>query len=189
MGWIIGTVILETVIVMLAMLGHVLAMKSHASPFPREILAFTALHSLPGLLGALLMGAIFAKIISTANNFLFSPATNLVNDIFVRYIAPDASNKRILIVSRLMVVLLGIWALYQALHTGSVLKKTLYAYTIYSAALTPVILAAFYSRRANAAGAVSAIGAGTFITVFWDTSFVRHHLPAVLAQEMRSFRR
>jgi SSS family solute:Na+ symporter/sodium/proline symporter len=181
-GWIIGTVILETVIVVLAMLGHVLAMKSHASPFPREILAFTALHSLPGLLGALLMGAIFAKIISTANNFLFSPATNLVNDIFVRYIAPEASNKRILIVSRLMVVLLGIWALYQALHTASVLKKTLYAYTIYSAALTPVILAAFYSKRVNAAGAVSAIFAGTFITVFWDSSFIHNHLPAALAQ-------
>jgi SSS family solute:Na+ symporter/sodium/proline symporter len=181
-GWIFGTVILETVIVTIAMLGHVLAIRSHASPFPREILAFTALHSLPGLLGALLMGAIFAKIISTANNFLFSPATNLVNDIFVRYIAPDASNKRILIVSRLMVVLLGIWALYQGLHTASVLKKALYAYTIYSAALTPVILAAFYSKRVNAAGAVSAIGAGTFITVFWDTSFVHNHLPAVLAQ-------
>lgn len=181
-GWIIGTVILETVIVVLAMQGHVLAMRSHASPFPREILAFTALHSLPGLLGALLMGAIFAKIVSTANNFLFSPATNLVNDIFVRYISPDASNKRILIVSRLMVVLLGVWALYQALHTGSVLKKTLYAYTIYSAALTPVILAAFYSKRATAAGAVTAIFAGTFITVFWDSSFVHNHVPAVLAQ-------
>jgi SSS family solute:Na+ symporter/sodium/proline symporter len=181
-GWIFGTVILETVIVVLAMLGHVLAMRSGAKPFPREILAFTALHSLPGFLGALLMGSIFAKIISTANNFLFSPATNLVNDVFARYIAPDASNKRILIVSRLMVVLLGIWALYQALHTGSVLKKTLYAYTIYAASLTPVILAAFYSRRATAAGAVSAIGAGTFITFFWDTSFVHHHLPAVLAQ-------
>lgn len=181
-GWISGTVILETVIVVLAMQGHVLAMRSHASPFPREILAFTALHSLPGLLGALLMGAIFAKIVSTANNFLFSPATNLVNDIFVRYISPDASNKRILIVSRLMVVLLGVWALYQALHTGSVLKKTLYAYTIYSAALTPVILAAFYSKRATAAGAVTAIFAGTFITVFWDSSFIHNHVPAVLAQ-------
>ena len=181
-GWICGTVVLETVIVLLAMLGHVLAIRSNASPFPREILAFTALHSLPGLLGAIMMGAIFAKIISTANNFLFSPATNLVNDIFARYISPDASNKRILIVSRLMVVLLGIWALYQSLHTGSVLKKALYAYTIYSAALTPVILAAFYSRRANAAGAVSAIAAGTFITVFWDSSFIHNHLPAVLAQ-------
>ena len=56
-------------------------------------------------------------------------------------------------------VMLGIWALYQALNTSSVLAKTLYAYTIYSAALTPVILAAFYSRRANAQGAVSAIAA------------------------------
>lgn len=181
-GWIIGTVILESVIVLLAMLGHVMAIKTDVSPFPREILAFTALHSLPSLLGALMMGAIFAKIISTANNFLFSPATNLVNDIFVRYIAPEASNKRVLIVSRLMVVLLGIWALYQALHTASVLKKTLYAYTIYSAALTPVILAAFYSRRANAAGAVSAIAAGTFFTVFWDSSFVHHYLPTALTE-------
>ena len=98
------------------------------------------------------MGAVFAKIVSTANNYLFSPATNLVNDVFIRYLAPRASNKRVLIVSRLVVVLLGIWALYQAVNTSSVLAKTLYAYTIYSAALTPVILAAFYSRRVNAQG-------------------------------------
>ena len=70
---------------------------------------------------------------------------------FVRSMAPNASNKRVLIVSRLMVVLLGIWALYQAMGTESVLKKALYAYTVYSAALTPVILAAFYSKRATAA--------------------------------------
>ena len=181
-GWIIGTIILETVIVALAVTGSVLFPTGEVSQHPREIIAYTALHGLPALLGALLMGAVFAKIISTANNYLFSPATNLVNDVYVRYIARDASNKRVLIVSRLMVVLLGIWALYQALHTDSVLKKTLYAYTIYSAALTPVILAAFYSRRANAAGAVSAIGAGTLVTFFWDVPFVQHHLPVVLAQ-------
>ncbi len=181
-GWIVGTVILETAIVLLAMLGHVLAMEHGEQPFPREVIAFTALHHLPVLLGALLMGAVFAKVISTANNFLFSPATNLVNDVFVRYIAPDATNKRVLIISRLMVVLLGCWALYQALHTGSVLKKTLYAYTIYSAALTPVILAAFYWRRATSTGAVSAIAAGTLITVFWDTPLVHQHLPMAVAQ-------
>ena len=78
-------------------------------------------------------------------------------------------------------VLLGIWSLYQALHTGSVLKATLYAYTVYSAALTPVILAAFYSRRVNAHGAVSAIAAGTLITVFWDVPLVHAHLPAAVA--------
>ena len=184
--WIFGTVILETVIVALAVVGSVLFPTGEVSQHPREILAWTALHGLTGtswldLLGALLMGAIFAKILSTANNFLFSPATNLVNDIFLRYLAPNASNKRTLIISRLMVVLLGCWALYQSLHTESVLKKTLYAYTIYSAALTPVILAAFYSRRVNGNGAVAAIAAGTVTTVCWDLPFVHSHLPAVLA--------
>jgi len=177
-GWIFGTVILETVIVALAVFGSVLFPSGEVRQRPREIIAYTALHGLPAWLGALMMGAVFAKIISTANNYLFSPATNLINDVFVRYIAPNASNKRVIIVSRLVVVGLGLWALYQAVHTSSVLAKTLYAYTIYSAALTPVILAAFYSRRANAQGAVSAIAAGTLITFFWDV--FKPHLPAVL---------
>jgi SSS family solute:Na+ symporter/sodium/proline symporter len=185
--WIFGTVILESVIVALAVVGSVLFPSGEVHDHPREILAWTALHGLNGspflnLLGALLIGAIFAKVISTANNFLFSPATNLVNDIFLRYLAPKASNKRILAISRLMVVLLGCWALYQSLHTESVLKKTLYAYTIYSAALTPVILAAFYSRRVNANGAVAAIAAGTAVTVCWDLPFVHKIMPSVLAQ-------
>ncbi len=180
-GWIIGTILLETAIVLIAMLGHTAAIRQHGHPNPREIIAYTGLHALPTFLGALLMGAVFAKVISTANNYLFSPATNLVNDIYVRYVARNPSNKRVLIVSRLTVVLLGVWSLYQALHTGSILKATLYAYTVYSATLTPVVLAAFYSKRVNAAGAVSAIAAGTVITVFWDTAFVHAHLPAVLA--------
>jgi SSS family solute:Na+ symporter/sodium/proline symporter len=180
-GWIIGTVILETIIVLIAMLGHTLALRAGSHPPGREIIAFTALHSLPSWLGAVLMGSVFAKVISTANNYLFSPATNLVNDIYARYIAPNASNKRVLIVSRLIVVLLGLWSLYQALHTGSVLKATLYAYTVYSATLTPVVLAAFYSRRVTSAAAVSAIAAGTLITVTWDTALVHPYLPMWLA--------
>ncbi len=181
-GWIVGTVVLETVIVALAVVGSVIFPRGEVAQHPREIIAYTALHGLPAWLGALLMGAVFAKIMSTANNFLFSPATNLINDVFSRYIAPSASNKRVLLVSRLMVVLLGVWALYQAMHTESVLKQALYAYTVYSAALTPVILAAFYSKRANAAGAVTAIALGTFVTVFWDTPFVHHYLPAAIAE-------
>ena len=134
------------------------------------------------LLGALLVGAIFAKIISTANNWLFSPATNLVNDIYLRYISPQASNKKILAISRLMVVLLGLWALYQSMHIDSVLKKALYAYTIYSAALTPVILAAFFWRKATAAAAVASIATGTVVTLFWDTPFIQHTLPAIISE-------
>jgi len=179
-GWFVGAVILETVIVAIAVAGSAIFRTGEVHEHPREILAYSGMNALPTWLGVFLVGAIFAKIISTANNYLFSPATNLVNDVFVRYLEPDASNKRILIVSRLMVVLLGVWALYQSLHTESVLKKSLYAYTIYSAALTPVILATFFWKRTTAAAAVISIAAGTLVTVTWDSVFIHQHLPKLL---------
>jgi SSS family solute:Na+ symporter/sodium/proline symporter len=180
-GWFIGIVILESVIVAIAVLGSALFPTGEVHERPREILAFTAMHGLPRILGAIMVGAIFAKVISTANNYLFSPATNLINDVFVRYIRPDASNKSILLVSRILVVFLGLWSLWQSLGTSSVLKRSLYAYTIYSAALTPVILAAFFWKRATASAAVASIAAGTFVTVFWDTAFVHHTFPAIIS--------
>ena len=180
-GWILGTVVLETLIVAIAVFGRALYPTGEVALHPREIIPYTARHGLPAVLGAVLLGAVFAKVISTASNYLFSPATNLIEDVFVRYIAPDASNKRILIVSRLAVVLLGCWALYQAVYAESILQKMLWAYTIYSAALTPVVLAAFYSKRATAWGAVAAIGTGTVVTLVWDVPGVRAIFPHLLA--------
>jgi len=180
-GWIVGTVLLETLIVAIAVIGSALYPTGEAARRPYEIIPYTARHGLPALMGALLLGAVFAKVISTASNYLFSPATNLVNDVFVRYIAPGASNKRVLIVSRLAVVLVGCWALYQAVYAESILEKMLWAYTIYSAALTPVVLAAFYSKRVTAWGAVAAIAAGTVVTLGWEIKAVKALLPPVVA--------
>jgi solute:Na+ symporter, SSS family len=166
-GWIAGTFVLETVIVAIAVLGAALYL--HAPDVkPREIIPYTARHGLPALLGALLMGAVFAKVISTANNYLFSPATNLVNDVYTRFINRQSSNRQVLIVSRFIVVGLGIWAFVQGAYTESILQKALYAYTIYSAAITPVVMAAFFWKRASAKAAVASIFAGTLITVLWN---------------------
>jgi SSS family solute:Na+ symporter len=181
-GWILGTILLETVIVAIAVIGSALFPSGEVARQPYEIIPYTARHGLPALMGALLLGAVFAKVISTASNYLFSPATNLINDVFVRYMAPNASNKRVLIVSRLAVVLLGCWALYQAIYAQSILEKMLWAYTIYSAALTPVVLAAFYSKRVTAWGAVAAIAAGTAVTLAWDIPGVKSIFPPILAQ-------
>jgi SSS family solute:Na+ symporter/sodium/proline symporter len=80
------------------------------------------------------------------------------------------------------VVLLGCWALYQAIYAPSILEKMLWAYTIYSASLTPVVLAAFYSKRVTAWGAVAAIATGTLVTLAWDVPSVRGWFPPILAQ-------
>jgi len=63
---------------------------------------------------------------------------------------------------------LGLFALLQAAYFESVLRAALYAYTVYGAAVTPSVMAVFFWKRANMAGAISSIILGTVITVVWQ---------------------
>jgi SSS family solute:Na+ symporter len=163
-GWIVGTLLLETLLIMFAVIGSA---KFHTDQ-PREIIPLTARQGLPVVLGAILLGGIFAKVISTANNYLFSPATNLIHDVYERFINRNATERQSLIVARVLVVGLGAFALIQAAQFESVLKASLYAYTIYGAAVTPVVLAVFFWRRATTQGAIASIALGTVITIGWN---------------------
>ena len=164
LGWIIGTVLLESLLITLAVVASSLLHTER----PREIIALTAKQALPSLLGAILLGGVFAKVISTANNYLFSPSTNLIHDVYQRFIDKNASQLRIMIVSRVIVVLLGLFAVLQAAEFQSVLKASLYAYTIYGAAVTPSVMAVFFWRRSTTAGAIASIVLGTIVTVAWQ---------------------
>src|SRR6266404_470159 len=166
LGWIVGTVFLETLLMMVAVIGSA---KFHTDN-PREIIPLTARQGLPVLVGAILLGGIFAKVISTANNYLFSPATNLIHDVYGRFINPKATERQNMIVSRVLVVALGIFALLQATQFESILKASLYAYTIFGAAVTPVVLAVFFWKRTTTAGAVTSIVLGTFVTIAWNVA-------------------
>jgi len=160
-GWIIGTLLLETLLVTVAVIGSSQFQTDH----PREIIPIAAFRGLPSLIGAVLLGGIFAKVISTANNYLFSPSTNLIHDVYSRFINPNASESRKLAMSRLIVVLLGLFALLQATRFESILNAAVYAYTVYGAAVTPAVMAVFFWRRATTAGAIASIGLGAVITV------------------------
>jgi SSS family solute:Na+ symporter/sodium/proline symporter len=160
-GWIAGTLLLETLLVTFAVIGSSLFKTEH----PREIIPLTAFQGLPSLIGALLLGGVFAKVISTANNYLFSPSTNLIHDVYGRFINPHASEKRRMVMSRLIVVLLGLFALLQATRFESILNAAVYAYTVYGAAVTPAVMAVFFWRRATTSGAIVSIVLGAALTV------------------------
>ncbi len=163
-GWIVGALLLETLIVSIAVIGSAKFHPDNA----REIIPVTARLGLPPVVGALLLGGIFAKVISTANNYLFSPASNLIHDIYQRFINPRASERRVLVVSRAVVVLLGVFALLQAAQFESILRAALYAYTVYGAAVTPAVMAVFFWKRTTTQGAIVSIALGTAVTVGWN---------------------
>src|SRR5438477_7017714 len=149
---------------------------------PREIIPLTARQALPSLLGAILLGGVFAKVVSTANNYLFSPATNLIHDVYTRFINPGASERRKLLISRVIVILLGAFAILQATQFESVLRASLYAYTVYGAAVTPAVMAVFFWPRTTTAGAITSILLGTVVTVTWEIA--QQHGPAAISKQI-----
>jgi Na+/proline symporter len=170
-GWVCGTVLLETIIVLVAMIGGVMFHRTvESGSLPSwGIIPYAARHGLTPLVGALFLGAIFAKVISTGNNYLFSPATSVVHDVYQRFLARRSSDRGLLLMSRITVVVLGLIALAQSFQP-SILGTAVYAYDVYGAGITPAVVAAFFWKRTTVAGGLSSIGAGTVVAVVWKVA-------------------
>ncbi len=149
----------------------------------RYILIYAAKHYMPLLFGILFMVAVVGIIISTADSFLLVPATTFIKDIYLQYVQPKASEKRVLLLNRLLVILFGViaWLVtYAFAESTGFFRKALYAYTIYGASITPCLVAALFWKRATPIGAVSSILAGTGVTLLWSTDLVQRQLPTSL---------
>jgi SSS family solute:Na+ symporter len=151
----------------------------------RYILIYAAKHHMPFALGLLFMITVVGIIISTADSFLLVPATCFINDVYSTYINPKADEKKVIFISRVLVLAFGIIA-YLVTHafaeTTGFFKKALYAYTIYGSAITPSLVAALFWKRATKAGVISSIVTGTIVTLLWsEVDFVRDFLPGNLS--------
>jgi len=151
----------------------------------RYILIYAARHHMPFLFSILFMITVVGIITSTADSFLLVPATCFINDVYSTYIDPKASQKRVILISRILVLVFGVIA-YLVTHafaeTTGFFRKALYAYTIYGSAITPTLVAALFWKRATRAGAISSIATGTIVTLLWsEADVIRNKLPAGLA--------
>lgn len=175
LGWIAGTIFLETLIVVLA----VIASSLFPGINPEMSILHTVKNGLPVIIGCFTLAAIVAVIVSTADSFLLVPATNIMRDIYQRFINPEASQRKIVLYTRVVVVLLGFIAVLQVQFFTRVLAMALYAYTMYGVGITPAILAAFFWKRATAAGGVASIAGGMVVTLVWEIASQPWDVPTV----------
>jgi SSS family solute:Na+ symporter len=154
----------------------------------KYVLIYAAHKLLPTFLGAIMMTTIVGIIISTADSFLLVPATTLMRDVYLNYINPNADEKKIVLLSRLLVLGLGIIAYIVSLgfaKSEGFFERALYAYTIYGAAITPSLVAALFWKRATKEGAVASIITGTVTTLLWkEAAFIQTIIPQNIYNNM-----
>lgn len=166
-GWIICVIVIEFMIVTLGFLGTGLE-KDLSRTESASIIIIIAKSHVPSIIGCFLLAAIAAVIISTADSFLLVPATNFSHDIYQRYLRPQASQKELVSVCRITVLVLGIGAFAMGAFFDTILEAAYAAYTIYGAAITPMLLAAFLWKRASNAGALLSVSGGALVTIGWE---------------------
>ena len=132
-----------------------------------RVIAYAARDHLPPFIGALLLTSIMAIVLSTAGSYLLAPATCLIRDLYQRFVNPNASEKKLVVLLRSAVLVLGIAAYVLSQLSDDFLSVALLAYTVYGAAITPALIAAFVWKRANAKGAMLSILSGTAVTLLW----------------------
>ena len=145
----------------------------------RYILIYAAKEFLHPALGCVFLVTVVGIIVSTADSFLLVPATVFIKDVYRNYINKDANDKKIVFLSRIMVLLFGIIAYLVSLafaESTGFFAKALYAYTIYGASVTPSLVAALVWKGATKAGAVTSILSGTVVTLVWE-ELIKARLP------------
>jgi SSS family transporter len=185
LGWIIGTVIVETVFVLITFVASSMFTLDDLNNRPESIILYTARHALPVVFGGILLAGGVAILLSTADSFLLAPATSFVKDIYQRFFRKNAKQGELIFVFRLVVVALGIFAYMQISFFKSVLSMAMYAYTMYGASLTPAILAALLMKKVNPIAATSSIIVGMLATLFFEyfsilTGYRILNLPTVI---------
>jgi len=128
---------------------------------PASIVLQAARGMVPAAVGMLLLAAACAVVISTGMNYLLSPSTNVMRDVYQRFIKPDATERSMVTLQKITVVVLGVAAFLLATQLKSVLEMSYFAYTVYGVGITPALLAALAWKRATKAGGLASIILGS----------------------------
>ena len=124
----------------------------------------------PGVISGILLSAVLAASMSTADSQLLAAASAFASDVYKPAIRKGKANdKEMLWVGRVVVLAIAAMALVIASNpnAGSIMALVSNAWGIFGAAFGPAIMLSLFWKRFNFKGAVAGIVVGAVVDVLW----------------------
>ena len=123
----------------------------------------------PPLVSGLLLSAILAAAMSTADSQLLASASAFASDVYKPVFRKNASDREMLWAGRVVVIIISVVALLIASNPGSgtIMSLVENAWGLFGAAFGPTILLSLFWKRFNFKGAVTGIVVGAVVDVLW----------------------
>ncbi|QGU03168.1 Sodium/proline symporter [Corynebacterium kalinowskii] len=138
---------------------------------PEQAIFEVAKSVLPEFAVGIVMAAVMAAIMSTADALLLQTSTIAARDVFGRFFIKNMSERQMVRISRTMVLLLAAGGIGLALwQPPGVFALVVFATTILGSAFAPAYICAVWWQKANSVGAIASMIAGTVVSVAWKQS-------------------
>jgi Na+/proline symporter len=122
----------------------------------------------PGLLGLLLV-SFFAAFMSTIDTHLNWGASYLVNDIYRRFLRPEATEKEAVLTAKVCVLLMMVCAVLVAFWLTSIGRAWLFVWAM-GAGIGPVLILRWFWWRINAWSEIAALASSVTLAVAFEVT-------------------
>lgn len=142
-----------------------------------ELAIFTlAGELLPPAVTGIVMAAIMAAIMSTADSILLQVGTIASRDLYQRFFRPKAEDKEMVWVSRILVAAMGVIGLLVAIVSPpGVFAIVVFTTSVLGSAFLPSYLFAVWWEKANTPGAISSIIGGALTAFLAEVTAIPLH--------------
>lgn len=123
----------------------------------------------PAVISGILLSAILAAAMSTADSQLLASASAFASDVYKPVFRKNASDREMLWAGRIVVVVIAVIALLVASNpnSGTIMGLVSNAWGVFGAAFGPVILLSLFWKRLTYVGTASGIVVGAAVDILW----------------------
>jgi len=172
MVWV---VISLAVAVFIGLVGRELFPVEHLTKSSAESIFITlATSSLPAILAGFVMAGILAATISSSDSYLLIAASAFAKNIFQGIAKKNATDKQVMLVSRITLLVLAAIGIIIALDEDSVIFSIVsFAWAGFGATFGPLMLFSLFWKRTNRAGAIAGMIGGGAMVFIWKLGIAK----------------
>ncbi len=138
---------------------------------PEQILPFMLMKLMPPWIAGILLAGAVAAMMSTADSQLLIATSSISEDIVHKSLRKDLDDRRLVFISRIVILLVGMIALIMAFTSRSLIYTIVgWAWAGIGCSFAPAVILSFFWKRFSGQGVIASLVSGFVTTVVWMTT-------------------
>ncbi len=135
----------------------------------RYILPVLAMHTMPPVIVGLLFSALISATMSSADSDMLAVSVIATNDIYKKYINKNATDKQLLFLGRVCMIVVGLISMFIAFKASNLITILMFSFSLRAAGVfIPYLFGNYTKKKLSAIASMGSLIAGSVVTIFFQ---------------------